>query len=170
MIKYIITISVLLLAIAGVILLAIVPFLRSVQAGETELAQQEQVLKNSEDLVAVLNQLTAQFGSLQGDLGKVEIAIPSKEDLPRLLVEIPQLVAQNGMILSNIAFGESDEKVEGYRSTSINLATKGTYLNLKSFLRTLEQNLRLYDVVSIKFGEASNGQHGFEFSIQGYTQ
>lgn len=170
MVKYIITIAILLLMIGGVILLATVPLMRSMQNAQAQLAQEEQTLENSEHLVAVLNQLVSQFGSLQGDIGKIDIAIPSKEDLPRLLVEIPRLVAQNGMILSNIGFGQTSQENAGYRSTAIHLTAQGTYVNLKSFLSAVEQNLRLYDVTEIKFSEARNGQHSFEFTLRGYTQ
>lgn len=169
MTKRIIIIVILLGSLWAAVVFGVMPLNRTLQAEQTQLAKQEQSLENSQHLVGVLNQLTSQFGSLQSDLEKVEVAIPSKEDLPRMLVEIPRLVSQNGMILANIGFGESKDDPSGYKSTTIGLSVRGTYANMKSLLRALEQNLRLYDVVSLKFGAPQSGIHSFEFMIQGYT-
>ena len=158
-----------LLVFVGLLVFLTSPTYQKLKLAQAELVRQQQELERTQNLVSVLDQLSSQFSSLSSDLEKVELSIPKKEDTPKLLVELPTLASQNGLVVSEIGFGDPTKR-EGYSSIPIRLSAKGSYLNLKSFLKAVEQNLRLLDVVSIGFGEDKGGQYDFGFSINTYYQ
>ena len=165
----IIKVAILGLVFLGLLFFLTLPTYSKVKSARTKLDQKEKELENTQNLVAVLDQLSSQFSNLVTDLEKVEVAIPQEKDLPRLLVEIPTLATQNGLIVRNINFGKQIEKGD-YKAIPIILDVKGSYLNLKSFFGAVEQNLRIFDVVSFSFGGSEGGQFDFSFTIHTYTQ
>ncbi len=165
-----ITLIILILVFLGILFFLTMPTYRKMSLAQGEFTQQSQVLEDTQNLVAVLSQLSEQFSSITTDIQKVKIAIPQKDDIAILLVEIPTLAAQNGLIVSEINFGEQIQN-DGYVAIPIGLSARGSYLNLKSFLRSVEQNLRILDLASLTFsGDLRGGQYDFQFTIHTYAQ
>ena len=118
---------------------------------------------------------------------RVVDAIPAGEDLPGLLVQLEALASQNGLILDevNIISSEADSKKSakssqpaavisgeetkqggGLKTLGVQLSLSGDFNGLRSFLKAVENNLRLMDVFSVNIN--NSGAAGSRESLSGY--
>lgn len=159
-----------LLAVIGMIFFITWPLYQRITNVQASISSAMGQIEVTQNLLTVLDQLEKQFGALQSDVQKVEVAIPKEEQLPELLVMMPLLVAQNGLKLTSIDFG-SPAQESSYRTVTISIVASGSYLNMQAFLRAIEQNLRIIDIVTLGVSPGdSKDDYGFDFVLKTYFQ
>lgn len=103
---------------------------------------------------------------LNADLDKMQETLPEDPGIPDLLVQIQALAASSGVAVSNFSFSLADNKSgsllsasdanlsgkaqEGFPKLGINLSVSGVYSSIKSFMRTVENNIRIMDIISLR--------------------
>lgn len=120
---------------------------------QAELANLEQQLENLKVLRQNLADLEKQ------DLSGLQSILPTKQDLPGLLVQMEKIASENDFALLNISFMPAPATAKGQTGGNsglkkLNLAvslTGGNYSDLLRLLDDFEYNLRLLDVTSINF-------------------
>ena len=142
---------------------------------KTHLRLKRQSYLTKKEQLAKIEKLASTYKNMdQEKIDKVNTFLPTGRNYERLFTEMDALVSRNGLILSQMNMnveGESNEK-EGrqqneneqeedsiqrstpskVRAVKIKMKLAGVdYPGLKSFISSLENNLRLMDVTSINF-------------------
>lgn len=169
MIKNIIILILILAFIAAVIFLDL-PKIQKVLGLRKQIEEQKEVFSEKQILSAKIEKLTKDYEENEEDLKKVSYILPSGQDIANLIVQLEALALDGGLILEKIEFFVPDEPAvskagelrqqEGavakdYQSLTINLKLIGDYLAFNSFLRAVEENIRLMDISSIDFSTQS---------------
>lgn len=159
-----------------------------------ELKERKQVLSHKQDEVATqeaqlggVKDLIADLKRKEAELAPLDEALPTAPAIPELLANLEALTQTSGLLAANLqitipptltrAEGGSDQaqprRLEGVLGSTENLAVlqidlivKGQYLNLKTFLSNLEQNMRLLDVLSLTFTPAETETRTQEYALR----
>ena len=129
-------------------------------------------LAETKELKNKLSDLTALYQNQEkaGELEKFFSALPPKDDIPGLLVNLEALASKNGLIIKSVNFVEEGKKaksaaansgaaalsadVPAVKKLTVTLVLNGEYSSLLNFLRSAETSLRLMDVESLNFQQA----------------
>jgi Tfp pilus assembly protein PilO len=133
----------------------------------------DEALDNSKALEDQRDKLTQKLNSFdQANLDKLSKLLPDSVDNIRLILEIEKIAAPYGMVLKDVKYETIDEKNKnttkvspGLQDTQIvhqdygvwdlGFSTQGSYSNFYNFVKDLEKNLRIVDVVSVDFSSSS---------------
>lgn len=134
----------------------------------------------------ILQTLLGKYNNLdQEKKDKIYHILPTHEARENLLVELKQISTENGMIIDSIDFykplpfqsieqDQSQRTILAYKVLEIALKTNGSYESFKNFLKSIENNLRILDVDSIKLGanrrEDNPNFFSFEIRLRAYYQ
>lgn len=177
MFKVLLPILLILVSIGGFIF-----FVSPLSAEVTELRKDvsayNQALTNSKSLEYARDQLKEKSNSINTtDVSRLEKLLPDGVDNIKLILEIEENVARPyGMILKDVRYSiEKESEVDSsvvqggninvanlkkdYGEWGLEFSVEGTYNNFISFLRDLEKNLRIIDVVSIQFSSSALNQN-----------
>jgi Tfp pilus assembly protein PilO len=135
---------------AGVFFFWTMPLYNKMSEANAAVASAQGRVEQVRNLLDLITEMEKQFGAMEKDIQKIEVAIPKEEQLPELLVSMPLLVSQSGLTLNGISFSEPLPE-QDYQAVTIQLGTTGSYIAVQNFLQALEQNLRIMDVVSFQF-------------------
>jgi Tfp pilus assembly protein PilO len=123
-----------------------------IKSTQDEIEKVRQQIVLAQDLLGVINDLSTTFGNLNQQADRIQVALPSRAQIPEVLVQLSSLTAQNGLVLRNISFSTKENTSGGaYSPVVISLQLAGNYEALKTFLVALEQNLRIFDVEFLNF-------------------
>jgi len=144
--------------------------------------QAREELRRTQEIKAKLAGLNQEYQAKREEVEKIFSALPAKEDIPSLLVQVEALSGQNGMILKGIDFQENRSSGQGsqvsqsalqnemagnglagenlqasaaisVQKMQVSLDLSGNYASLINFLKAVENTLRLMDVESLDFQE-----------------
>lgn len=178
-------IIILLLAFVAVVVFLDYPLYKEVKSFRKGLEIKQEELRGVEELLVKIKELKAIYEENKDEAKRAFYAIPSGEDLPNLIVQLEALASINGLILEKVDFGQpaaegvkwgpgGEEKeivVKEYKTMNVTLEVTGTYESLKSFLKSVEENIRLMDITSINFSaSAEGGAFSFGVSMNVYYQ
>lgn len=141
----------------------------------SKVASYNEALGNSKTLENERDKLTAKYNSIDPEnLKKLEKFLPQNVDNIRLILEIEQIAAPYGMVLSDVKYNTvENETGEAERSSGIKVglggkqaskdygvfdlefSTSGKYNDFINFTRDLENNLRIVDISSVEFSSAA---------------
>jgi Tfp pilus assembly protein PilO len=109
---------------------------------------------------------------------RLEKLLPDHIDSVRLIIDVNNISAQYGMALKNISLTEFEPSnaataslslgpaTERFKSVGLKFSVEGAYDNFRSFIRDLEQSLRLVDIETISF---SSREELYEYVISVLT-
>lgn len=133
---------------------------------KSQMASYDEALSNSKMLENERDKLTKIYNSIDtSNLEKLQKLLPDGVDNIRLVLEIEKLALPYGMILKDVKYAtiatnkmkdvagglKANASEKDYGTWDLEFSTEGTYSNFLSFLKDLENNLRIVDVVSIDF-------------------
>lgn len=140
-----------------------------------DLTRQRDVLQKKS---AVLRGLEKDIQSRADFLAKTEDAMPAASQIPEFLVAISKYASDNSLYITNFAPKTEDKnKVipqsgpDAYNTTEVDFDVTGSYLNMKQFIKSLEENIRPINIIAISItggGEISstNPTEVLRFSIR----
>lgn len=122
-------------------------------------------LNDTQSLSKKLEELNKKYENIAEPAGRVAQAVPQKEDIPGLLVQLEALSSQNGLILDSVTFSSPGDKKdkktqisnEEVKILTADLNLSGSQNSLMNFLKAMEANLRIMDVAAISFGAPETG-------------
>ncbi|OGI70032.1 hypothetical protein A3A09_02015 [Candidatus Nomurabacteria bacterium RIFCSPLOWO2_01_FULL_42_20] len=144
------------------------PYYKEVQdLGGQENSYQE-AIANSRELEKINRALQDRYQSIgSDDVKKLSVLLPDYVNNVQVAIEIEQigLAAGRGMTLKNVKYEVPKPETEGralsreqallakknYGIFELSFSTEGSYGNFISFLKDLEQSLRVIDIESISF-------------------
>jgi len=174
MYRYIVPIVLIGISIAG-FMTYVNPLVKDVSNLRGEIASYNEALDNAKALENERDKLTKKSNSISLDnLAKLEKLLPDSIDNIRLVLEIEKIASPYGMTLKDVKYdaksktATSDamaqpeivdksvkEDNKEYGTWGLEFSTKGSYANFLSFVRDLENNLRIVDISSISFSSGA---------------
>lgn len=171
------------------------PTYKDVKDLKLEAAAYNQALDNAKSLQEKRDELAQKYNSFNpDDIEKVEKILPDSVDNIRLIIEIEKMAAQYGMILKQVKYDtfETDSDESGpvatetrtdallanreYGEFELQFSTEGEYSKFLTFLRDIEESLRIVDVTDISFSSSSDvtttgltsGSYKYDFTVKTY--
>lgn len=159
MIKNIIAAIIIGLSVSSFFIL-IKPMFASIQAGQFDANQLEDLVTARQDLAVAQQDLETRFRSISNaDVDRLNTLLPAEVDNVRLILEIEKLVEDSGLQLAEIdtvaSAIRSEEESEAIQVVSVDLEISGQYPDFIKFMKKLESGLRLIDVVSVGFNSVT---------------
>lgn len=127
--------------------------------------EQKDELKKAEDFLEKLDELMSQREELKDQIKNAKNALPINKDLPELITQVASLVPDNGLILNVLNINEAGSANENIKTLLVSVTAKGAYESLKSFIKNLENNLRIMNVSLISFKSPPGEENLMEFKI-----
>lgn len=188
-----IIVPVLILAIGFAAYFALIPKYKQAREVKKTLLSKQSSFSGQAAQFQSVKSLIKDLQEKEGDLEAVSQALPSAPQIPELLSNFDYLARQSGLLIANLQFTQAPtletlasgqglsqvKKTEALLRDADNLAVmqvdivmKGKYLNLKTFLINLEQNLRVMDILALTFGpvDTESGLQDYTLKIQTYYQ
>ncbi|HAS80766.1 MAG: hypothetical protein UR25_C0003G0032 [Candidatus Nomurabacteria bacterium GW2011_GWE1_32_28] len=149
------------------------PYYNEISLAREKIVSYNDALNNSKTLEAERDKLTQKFNSFKvDDLSKLQKLLPDNIDNIRLILEIEKIAAPYSMVLKDIKYDTTNKEVQtenakgfnteikdtsplGYRILNLEFSSQGTYNNFISFIKDLENNLRIVDISSVEFSSSS---------------
>jgi len=175
-----IIILILILGFIGVVVFLDLPGVEKILSLREQINQQKQMFSEKQDLLAKMEKLSQHYEENQENLEKANYILPSGQDLPNLIVQLEALAFSKGLTLEGIEFSttgdnSSQDEIQklDYKILNINLKLVSDYPSFENFLKTLEENMRLMDIVSIDFSSQSEEAFqtfDFDLNLKTYYQ
>jgi Tfp pilus assembly protein PilO len=178
MFRYIAPIILVGVAVAGFFLYA-KPLWDESKVIKTEIASYDEALTNAKTLESERYKLTQKYNAIDpNNLSRLEKMLPENVDNIRLVLEIGNIAQKYGMELTGISYDstidnkksskDNKDKTETpsigtptigseYGEWTLGFSTTGTYETFLSFLKDLENNLRIVDISNITFSSDTSG-------------
>lgn len=156
---------------------------KSVVELRAERAQYEEALQKAREVEEARTGLLQAYNAIpDADLKRLETLLPDYLDSVRFIIEINTLAAGYHMTLKNVSVedtGISKAKTtsgisaigplpKNYQSVGIVFTVSGSYDDFRSFLRDLEQSIRLADPRKVQFSARPDGSYDFSVTIDTY--
>ncbi len=142
------------------------PILGDISNLKTLSSSYNQALSNSKELEMERDKLTAKYNTIDPqNIEKLGKLMPDSVDNIRLILEIEKIAAPYGMTIKDVQYNSPEQNSASvsqraggggvtsglYGTWNLQFSTQGSYDNFVSFLKDLEDNLRIVDVSSISF-------------------
>jgi Tfp pilus assembly protein PilO len=149
------------------------PFYKQVTEIKQKISSYDDALNNSKALENERDKLTKKYNSLDvNNLNKLDKLLPDSVDNIRLILEIEKLATPYGMVLKDVKYDTEKDTTskpavgiqnninapvtrKDYGVWNLGFSTQGTYSNFVNFVKDLEKNLRVVDIVSVEFSSAT---------------
>ncbi|MCM2339081.1 MAG: hypothetical protein NDI62_01345 [Burkholderiales bacterium] len=159
------------IAISGFFILT-KPTYENITSAREQIASYDEALANSKALEAERDKLTQKSNSFkEEELARLHKLLPDNVDNIRLILEIEKIAAPYGMVLKDVKYDttkkDSTETNQIYNQENptlnkdygiwdLEFSTQATYNNFVSFIKDLENNLRIVDISSVQFAASGN--------------
>lgn len=146
------------------------PTYDSVKTLNAQIAEYDQALEKAAELKRLKDTLLSRYNSFnQEDIQRLHKLLPDHVDNVRLLLDLDSLATRHGLAIQNVVIsGSSAASIEEavvttigqsnakYDSISIRFATEGTYEQFLSFMRDIEQSLRIVDLQELTLNRVTS--------------
>lgn len=165
------------------------PIYKDLSSLRKQVASYNEALDNSKALENERDKLTSKYNSIGNEnLNKLQKLLPGSVDNIRLILEIEKLALPYGMTLKDVQYDSSTSDTSSnssgviqsdsttsdlnkdYDVWTLGFSSEGSYNNFLNFVKDLESNLRIVDVVSVGFssGTDKSDVYKYDFSIKTY--
>jgi|SRR3989344_1682114 len=144
---------------AGLIAIAVILFWVLVLPAYIRISDLDAAIRERNDLltsrsaiVANIKKLNTEYQKRIPEITKLSAIVPAKKSIAEVLSAINDVSTKNGLQLfsSSITGQNASEAIAiPYNILSLEISLIGNYPALTNFLRALERNLRLMDIISI---------------------
>lgn len=150
----------LILLSAGIFVFYINPEYQSIKVVQADIANYQKAFSKSNEVLRKRSELQDKYKKFaNSDLDAIQKLLPDHVDNVQLILDINGLAREKNMLISKIKIEEdksSSAKQIGpdgklYSSILVSFKTKAEYSRFISFIKSLEQSLRLVDITSLSF-------------------
>ncbi len=167
---------VLILASLGLFFGYVDPSYALIKEQQAQKADYDRALNNSKQLEAERDKLLEKFNNMNGvDLNDIKKLLPDNIDNVRLIIDVDEMAKKYGMRIRNFktSTSEAGDTVGAnnspYGTLTLNFSTTASYQTFISFIRDLEQSLRLIDVVGVEFAPSDTGDlYDYKVTVKTY--
>lgn len=152
--NYIIPLIAILLTL-GLLGFYIYPSLSDIPLMQEQLQSKQNLAKQLEDKVQKLNSLTDFKQNVDDSQFLIDKALSSEPLVPQLLSQVDIIAREAGLSVQRLSYAVNDSGSDGanagYQVVAVNLGTEGTYNQVVTFLRNIEDASRVINVNNIRF-------------------
>lgn len=141
------------------------------------LVSKEILFNNESNAVSQVENLLGQFQNLAELQDTVSLALPLDANVTGALNQVQSIARLSNVSVSSfavkpLAFAASkDPLVKRMGSFELNLAVSGSYDNLKTFIKSVETNVRVMNVSSMRLTQAATGDNlNLALTVEVYYQ
>ena len=156
----------------------IMPEYDKIQVLRTNLADYESIIQNVSSLANKRDELLVKYNNIPGaEINNLTKTLPDYIDTVRLAMDFDNISAKYGISIksfqvlntnnSNTTIADATAS-KAYGATTVSFSFVTTYNNFRSFMKDIEQSLRIIDVKSVSFTSSDNGLNEYNVSIQTY--
>ena len=158
----------------------------SIQQLRGEVGAKTQLLVEQQNAVSQIRSLLQQYEGVAQLQQTISLSLPQEEDLASVVAQFNAIANNSGVSIESINVSvapiqatAASSLVYGYGVSKFDLRVIGSYEAFKSFIQSLETNVRLMDVKSIKLGSMSTAGTGqktqqnifnYDLSVETYYQ
>jgi Tfp pilus assembly protein PilO len=134
----------------------VLPAYKKLLIVQTEIKAKEIELKDYENLLTKLNEISGQIESKKEELAKISSALPKDPSLPALFDFLQKLASTSGLSLGkiNIEGSISIPEKPRLKETRFGIELSGKYPDFHNFLSALEKSARLIEVERILISQS----------------
>jgi Tfp pilus assembly protein PilO len=173
-----------LVIIIALIYLVIKPQVAYLKENNIQAAAKKAEFNDKEKQINNLRSLETSLASISSEVQKLSIALPKKEKISELIVQVDAIAKGQGLTVNSIApsqanseelavLGSSEESTEPtIGQYAFTISVTGEYASLVSFLQNIEANLRPINIQKADFasGSGSNPQISATLTMLTYYQ
>jgi Tfp pilus assembly protein PilO len=170
------------IAALAVYMLMVAPEYERVNVMRGELAARAAVFAEKSSIISRVRDLVAQYQGTARIQDTISLTLPREENSAAITQQLSGIAGATGIIIQSMSLqsqallpsanGDS-EAVKAVGTSEINLRLLGTYEAVKTFIASVETNIRLMDVVSFRAevpSRASAGPLNYNLVINTYYQ
>lgn len=170
-------ISLVLIALAvGSYYVYINPEYQKIKTLRLEESQYLEAQANALELTQVYNRLATEFNNLpQSDVDRLNVFLPNSFDQTRFAMNLDSVATRYSVRISEVQGAQTNVSTNTetsknlVRSHVVTIKFKSQYQNAIQFLKDIESNLTLTDVVRVSFFATDSGIYDFSVSLQTYS-
>ena len=134
--------------------------------------QEEEALKQR---IENLKELEKNYQVAKEKSKMVELALPNEKQIPEILIQLENIAGENGMTFSEITPGTAMKGTPGggaktptvspsssasglYQEIPLTVKIAGSFSGLKNYLKSIEKNVRIFDINAISIEKATEGK------------
>lgn len=144
----------------------------SIAEVRAEIARTDQALASARDYSLRQNELAQERSAIDpANLERLSAFLPDSVDNVGIILDLNALAARSGLSLSNIdvaATASNEGSASPVGSVDLSLTAVGTYAGLQSFLKGVEQSLRLLDVRLLSVAGSDTGVYTYRMTLRLY--
>lgn len=151
----------------------ILPEYGSIQQLRGALAAKKNLLSRQKIIFPKVQNLLAQFKGLSQLQETVSLALPLGEDSVSIFQQIQAIVRISGLTIEDLGINLmplNDQKLGELQAT---VKLSGNYSGIKAFLKAVEENVRLMDIISFQIeqgGASKQNVYSLVVVLNGYFQ
>ncbi len=157
------------------------PTYQGLKATQLKVSAYDDALDKAQELRTLRDKLqSARNAFSPQDEQKLIRLLPDQVDNIRLIIDINNIAARRGLVLSNVALGEVSQSSaaavslavgpssDPIGSVDLGFSVTASYEDFLIFLQDLEHSLRILDVEKLEFASSANGKYSFDLTIRTY--
>ncbi len=160
------------------------PTISNISESSKKLSQVKAKYDEQFQSVQVAKSIINQYKSLSGVSQTISLSVPRGPEIQNVVAQLDNLASQSGLEVQSINFDmptlsalvaeRGDQLAKKNRILNISLSLNGSYESFKTWLSSVESNIRLMDVENISFaslgGATGVGRFNFKVSLSAYYQ
>lgn len=136
-----------------------------------------EAMANSNSLITERNKLVEKNNNLSSsDLERLKKLLPDHVDNVRLIIDIDGIASKYGLSIKDIKTGDNGAEshdalgpdVNPYGTLVLGFSITAPYDKFRSFIKDLQESLRVIDIVGISFDSTENGFYDYKVTIKTY--
>jgi len=146
---------------------------------QIELAEKTAEFNAEHDYYAATDRLYFDLQSRKDDIKKIDDALPQDPTLGKLIYFLQETAQANGLIVKNLFLSKSslsstninvgDNVSNNVKDIVFSMDILGNYPSLENFIISLEKSSRIFEIISISFGSASEQLYNFSLQIKTHS-
>ncbi|MBI3305103.1 type 4a pilus biogenesis protein PilO [Candidatus Parcubacteria bacterium] len=133
-------------------------------------------LNDKQEFVRHIAELQKEYEANRVEAGRASLVIPVGRDIPGLLETVSALATVSGVALDTFGFaggqatGPATSGNISLPTIAINMNVAGSYEAIKSLVRNIEQNIRLFEAETVSFSRREDGLYSAGLKLDAYYQ
>lgn len=176
--------ALLLIAALAVYVILVAPEYERINVMRGELAARSQVFEEKNSIISRVKDLIAQYQGTARIQDTISFTLPKQENAAAITQQLSGIASVTGVIIQSMSLQPQalrptratggGESVKAVGVSEINLRLVGSYESVKTFVQSVETNIRLMDVVSFRAEVPSRATPGtpitYNLVINAYYQ
>lgn len=152
------------------------PMYQDVQTLKAEVQNYDDALTKSKELLTIRDTLLDRYNSFStDDLKRLEFLLPDTVDNIRLVLDIDGVASRHGIVIKDLklaATSQSDQSLgpvsTDIKTVDLSFTVAAEYDTFLTFIRDLQDSLRIVDITQINFGGVEKGFTNYSITIRTY--